>query len=304
VSDGALLVDKPRGMTSFDVVKKIKVWVHPLKVGHTGTLDPMAEGLLPLVIGEATKLSRFLSAEGKSYLAKVILGTATDTLDAEGKIVSSSIVPLLDDKDLRAALKNFEGDIRQLPPMYSAVHHQGRRLYELAREGKEVERRERSVRIDRLTLIDRGSDWLKLAVDCSSGTYIRSLANDIAVSLGTVGHLAELTRTASGTFKLSDAHKLSELRADSLSEKMIGLTEVLRRFTRVDAPAEIADRLAKGQCLGSETLAKLIPASFHGDNKVCFISPGGSPVILASVELDSAGRPASMKILRQLRPSS
>jgi len=122
------------------------------------------------------------------------------------------------------------------------------------------------------------------------------------VELGTLGHLAELTRTRSGTFELADAHKLDELRAEGLSQAIITLDEVLCRFVRVDTQAQQAERLAQGQCLGAKDLAKLIPSSFRGDNKICFIAPGGSPVILASVEIDAAGKPVGMKILRQLRP--
>ena len=145
IQDGVLLTRKPKGLTSFDVVKKIKRHVRPMKVGHTGTLDPMATGLLPLTIGEATKLTPWLSSGDKRYLARIRLGSSTDTLDAEGKQLAQASVPSLNRKSIEKVLSNFMGQIEQIPPMYSALHHQGQRLYNLARQGIEVDRKPRNL---------------------------------------------------------------------------------------------------------------------------------------------------------------
>lgn len=299
IPDGVLLVDKPGGHTSFGVVKKIKPWVAPLKVGHTGTLDPMATGLLPLCLGEATKLIQFLSTRPKRYLARVSLGTSTDTYDRDGRETRRSPVPGLDDATVLECLRAFTGEIQQVPPMYSALRHRGKRMYELARKGIEVERQPRTVSISRLDLTGRGRDWLELDVTCSAGTYIRSLAADIAAELKTVGHLAALTRKETDGWKLEAAHRLEDLHQDRLPKLIIPLESVLERFERVDVDEQIGLRLQQGQQLTPQELESLgvVPG---GQKKIIwFRPPAGRPLILAEME---GGEP-KIQIQRVLLPT-
>jgi len=299
IPDGVLLLDKPEGLTSFEVVKKIKPWVAPLKVGHTGTLDPMATGLLPLCLGEATKLIQFLKAAPKRYRARVSLGISTDTYDREGREISRVPVPDLDDATVLECLQFFTGEIQQVPPMYSALRHRGKRMYELAREGIEVEREPRTICISGLDLTGRGPDWLELDVTCSAGTYIRSLAADIAAELKTVGHLAELTRLETDGWELSSAHRLEDLNQERLADLVIPLESVLERFERVDVDEHTGTRLRQGQHLTSRELESLGVHSAGRKKIVWFRPPAGRPLVLAEVE----GTQLKMEIQRVLLPA-
>lgn len=299
IPDGVLLVDKPEGSTSFEVVKKIKPRVAPLKIGHTGTLDPMATGLLPLCLGEATKLIQFVSTEPKRYRARISLGTSTDTYDREGRETSRSPVPAVSEAEVRKCLLAFTGEIRQVPPMYSALRHRGKRMYELAREGIEVERQPRTVSISRLELTGRGPDWLELDVICSAGTYIRSLAADIAAELKTAGHLAALTRMETDGWKLSDAHRMEDLLRDRLAGLVIPLESVLERFERVDVDDQTGLRLQQGQRLNSRELEALGVHPAGTRKIVWFRPPAGRPLVLAEV----GGDQVKMQIQRVLLPT-
>jgi tRNA pseudouridine55 synthase len=299
IPDGVLLIDKPEGYTSFEVVKEIKPWVAPLKVGHTGTLDPMATGLLPLCLGEATKLIQFLKTAPKRYRAKVSLGASTDTYDRDGRETSRSPVPDLDDQTILECLRAFTGEIQQVPPMYSALRHRGKRMYELAREGIEVERQPRTISISRLELTGKGPDWLELDVTCSAGTYIRSLAADIAAELKTVGHLADLTRLETDGWRLEAAHRLDDLQPDRLSGLVIPLESVLERFERVDVDDQVGLRLQQGQQLAAVELESL-GVTAGGRKKIVWFRPtAGRPLILARVE----GGELKIRIQRVLLPS-
>jgi tRNA pseudouridine55 synthase len=216
---GFLNIDKPAGMTSHDVVAHIRRAARQKRVGHAGTLDPAATGVLVVALGNATRLIEYVQdATSKRYLATVQLGTTTATDDAEGAVLASSAVPPLDRAAIEQALEPFRGEIMQVPPMYSALHHQGRRLHELAREGIVVERAARPVVIERLALIDWVAPLLTLDVMCSKGTYIRSLARDLGESLGCGAHLQALRRTAVGAFLIEDAAPLGDL-IDDLGDK-------------------------------------------------------------------------------------
>lgn len=201
---GLLNIDKPSGPTSHDIVARVRRGTRIKKVGHAGTLDPMATGVLVLCLGPATRLSEYIMASPKSYRARVHLGVETDTYDAEGTVVAQNPRPIAHE-DLLAALDPFRGDILQVPPMYSAIKQGGRKLYDLARAGEEVERAPRPVTITRLELTAWEPPFATLHIDCSPGTYIRSLANDLGQSLGVGAHLAALERTASGQFTTQDA---------------------------------------------------------------------------------------------------
>jgi tRNA pseudouridine55 synthase len=298
---GIVLVDKPSGCTSFDVVERIKRLTRPLKVGHAGTLDPLATGLLPIALGEATKLLSYLSATDKRYLATVALGKATDTFDAEGTEIARKPLPVLSNEQIVAALESFKGEILQVPPMYSAIHHQGRRLYELAREGISVERPTRKIRIDTIEMIGRGSDWIKLDIVCSAGTYIRTIANDFAELLGTVGHLSALTRTEAAGYRLQQAISLEQLERSTLAEVIIPLYQVLERFLIIEVDAEQGAKLGCGQVLSGAELTALGLQSTK-PQVVCFRPVTKDLFVLARVEFSDTGE-VRMKILRLLYPS-
>ncbi len=210
---GVLVIDKPAGMTSHDVVDVVRRVVHERRVGHAGTLDPMATGVLVVAVGDATRLVEFMKGHPKTYRFTVRLGVQTDTDDATGRVVAEAPVPPLDETALRQALARFEGEIEQVPPRYAAIRYRGKRLYEWAREGVEVQPPPRRVTIYRWALVAWEPPNLTLDVTCSAGTYIRALARDLAHALGTVGHVTALRRLASGPFREEDAVPLAELEA-------------------------------------------------------------------------------------------
>lgn len=195
--DGVLLLDKPKGISSNAALQTAKRLLFAQKAGHTGSLDPLASGLLPLCFGEATKLSGYLLDADKTYWVQAKLGEQTITGDAEGEVIERSDPTAA---DLSAVADRFLGDIEQIPPMYSAVKHEGKRLYALAREGVEVERKPRTITIHALDFLGREGDMVEFTVKCSKGTYVRTLVEDLAQAAGTHGHVAELRRTAVGPY--------------------------------------------------------------------------------------------------------
>jgi tRNA pseudouridine55 synthase len=212
--DGVLVCDKPAGMTSHDVVARVRRLAGQRRVGHGGTLDPPATGVLVLALGRATRLLPFLPTEPKRYLAEVVFGAETDTLDAAGTVTATAEAAGVEEAGLRAALAGFVGPQEQVPPMVSAIKVGGERLYAKARRGEQVERASRPIVIHDLELLDfAGGERPRatLAVVCSGGTYVRSLAADLGRALGTLAHLAGLRRTAVGRFTEAEAHTLEEL---------------------------------------------------------------------------------------------
>ena len=209
--DAFLVVDKPPGVTSHDVVAVVRAVTGYKKVGHTGTLDPFATGVLPLALGGATRLIQYLDEDRKVYDAVVRLGAATDTGDPTGTVIAEAPVPALNRKDVLAALAGFVGQRMQTPPRYSAVKVAGRPLYDYARKGVEVEVKARPVRIDAMELVSLDDVRLRVIIRCSRGTYARVLAEEIGVALGTVGHLEELRRLGSGGFSIDNALSFSRL---------------------------------------------------------------------------------------------
>ncbi len=209
---GVLAVEKGPGVTSFQVVAHVRRLLRVPKVGHGGTLDPDATGVLPILVGEGTKLTPYFGALDKEYVARVRLGLTSDTQDASGKILTTRPVPPLDAAAVTAALARFLGEIDQIPPMYSALHHEGRRLYELAREGAEVERKPRRVTVHTITLEDLALPELTIRVQCGKGTYVRTLAADLGETLGTGAVLAHLVRSRVGPYRLEEAVSWATLR--------------------------------------------------------------------------------------------
>lgn len=216
--DGVLLLDKPGGMTSNAALQTARRLFNAAKAGHTGTLDPMATGLLPLTFGEATKFSQMLLDADKAYEATLRLGVETDSGDADGRIIAST-EPRWDRATLDRGLTALRGEIEQIPPMHSALKRDGKPLYEYARAGIEVERQPRRVTIHSLELVEASSDTLKLSVACSKGTYIRSLAIDLGRMLGCGAHLIALRRTRIGPFVVEDSCALAEIESRTLDER-------------------------------------------------------------------------------------
>ena len=226
--DGILIVDKEKGKTSFDVIREIRKKYNIKKVGHIGTLDPMATGVLPVLLGEATKLSDYLMNHDKEYIAELELGIKTDTGDSEGSIIQEKSLRKIKKEEIEKALESFLGENHQIPPMYSAIKINGKKLYELAREGKEIKRQARKIEIYDIKLLDIENDEsentkiIKYKVQCSKGTYIRVLCEDIAERLGICGYMKDLRRTKVGNFTLQD------------KDKILSIEEVLKEFPNYD----------------------------------------------------------------------
>jgi tRNA pseudouridine55 synthase len=234
---GVFLLNKPLGISSNAALQKVRWLYRADKGGHTGALDPLATGLLPICLGEATKFSHYLLDANKSYQTMVQLGRTTTTADAEGETLRERPVPPLTSELIESVLAQFRGDIMQVPPMYSALKKDGRPLYELARQGIEIERPARPVTIFKLSLIDFSADQLTLEVSCSKGTYIRTLAEDIGEVLGCGGHVAKLHRTQTGLFHLDDTltiEYLESLDEDARDALLLPTYAAVADFPRID----------------------------------------------------------------------
>jgi tRNA pseudouridine55 synthase len=216
--DGVLLIDKPAGMTSHDVVDRVRRHFGFKKVGHCGTLDPAATGLLILVLERATKLQDRLMSDDKAYEGTMILGISTDSQDADGEITAQKPVPPLTADDIEEVLAKFRGDIQQIPPMVSAVKHQGTPLYKLARKGKTVERKPRLIHIYDLRVLGLELPRITFRVACTKGTYVRTICSDVGDLLGCGAHLHELRRTRSGKFDVNEAHQLQAVLTQTREE--------------------------------------------------------------------------------------
>jgi tRNA pseudouridine55 synthase len=247
---GLVVVDKPAGLTSHDVVARLRRLAGTRRVGHAGTLDPMATGVLVIGIDKATKLLGYLAAHDKDYLATIRLGTSTTTDDAEGDVVATSDVSGIDDARVEAAMAALTGDLQQVPAAVSAIKVGGVRAYTRARAGEQVELAARSVHVARFELLDRRGDDLDVAVTCTTGTYVRALARDLGVALDVGAHLSALRRTRVGGFTIDAASTLDELTADLT---LIPLADaVAAAFPRLDVSAADARRIGFGQAVALE----------------------------------------------------
>lgn len=243
--DGIFNVLKPPGMTSHDVVGALRKILNMKKIGHAGTLDPLAAGVLPVFTGMATRFLEYASHEEKTYRAELTFGFQTDTGDTEGKVVAESPVRSLTEDEIEAALEQFRGDGTQIPPMYSAISVGGKKLYKLARQGIEIKREPRPIHIARLEKVDYTGDTLVFDVTCSKGTFIRTLCEDIAERLGMKGTMSFLLRRQAGVFTLEDAHTLEEIQADP-EGCCQGVDSVLAQFPEVRVNALQGRRIAQG----------------------------------------------------------
>ena len=285
-----ILLDKPLGFSSNQALQKIKHLLQAAKAGHTGSLDPLATGLLPLCFGEATKFSHFLLDADKSYRALVKLGSTTTTADAEGEVLSTAPVTA-SLKQVEQVLKQLTGEIKQTPPMYSALKHQGKALYEYARDGVDIERAARDVTIYSIELHSFENEQLDITVACSKGTYIRTLAEDIGAALGCGAHLAGLRRLTAGHFKLEDAITIEAFEALSLVERdaaLLAADATISNLPVVTIDDDSAFYLLRGQSVWK--------ANFNIQGSFRIYSEKG--VFLGLGELASDGKIAPKRLLK------
>jgi tRNA pseudouridine55 synthase len=278
--NGVLVVDKPGGITSFDVVARVRRALGERRVGHTGTLDPMATGVLPICVGEATKLVPFLMGGDKEYEAEARLGVTTDTLDATGVVTSETNASQVSRTDVDRALQGFVGTIQQVPPMHSALRVDGQRLYDLARRGVEVEREARPVVVHAIDVLRFEAPTLVFRVRCGKGTYIRSLAADLGAALGVGAHLTALRRTRVGPFALGHAVAIDTLGPET---RLLGLAEALSDHATVPLDDAQMRDVRAGKLRTIATLRAPDGAGSH----VRLLGPDGTLVAVAEQD---AGR--------------
>ena len=296
--NGILVVDKPSGLTSNGVVSRLKRWSNAKKVGHTGSLDPMATGVLPVVFGEATKFSQYGLDANKGYLARVQLGSTTNTLDADGDVILVKPIPELTEHIIVAALDSLTGSLMQIPPMVSALKYRGKPLYRWARQGQEIERPPRAIQIlsNKLVRFDAGEGWIDINVRCSKGTYIRSLAESIGKSLGTVAHLSRLRRDLSGGFSLDQAQPWSAIESQQkrgyaiLESSLLPIDAILSQFPRIEFTDNECITLIKGQKVSGKgvDVCDTMRAYFTGGPFVGLVSVDSNGIISAKRMLSPA----------------
>jgi len=294
IIDGLLLLNKPAGLTSNQALQRVKRLLNAKKGGHTGSLDPAATGMLPLCFGEATKVCAFLLDADKTYRVTARLGVATDTADAEGTEIGTAEVPELSADEWREILQSFLGESLQVPPMYSALKKDGKRLYELARKGETVEREPRPIRIDEISMLEIAGTRLVFWVHCSKGTYVRTLVEDIAKKAGTVAHTARLHRESVGDFRAGDMLDLAGLEeaaasgSDGLKARLLPPDTALESLAAVELDHEASDRFAVGQ------VNSVSPPATAGLVRVY----GGAHVFLGVGELSDDGQLAPKRVFR------
>ncbi len=254
--NGVLLLDKPAGMTSNEALQVVKRLLNARKAGHTGSLDPLATGLLPLCLGQATKISSYLLTADKHYWTRAMLGVRTDTGDAEGQVLVTRPVPVIESDRLAAVLAGYRGVQQQIPPMYSAVKQQGKRLYELARQGIDVDREPREIVIHRLEALRLAGADLELDIHCSKGTYIRTLIEDIGEALGCGAHVTALRRYGVGPYREGDMVSVDHLRelvagddAAGLADRLLPMDSALAHWPQVVLDADSVFYLREGQAI-------------------------------------------------------
>lgn len=268
--NGMILLNKPLGKTSHDMVYAIRRLTGIKKVGHTGTLDPMAEGVLPICIGSATKAAELLTMADKCYRAELVLGMTTDTQDAEGEVLTQCPVNCGEEEIVRA-VKDFEGEIDQIPPMYSAIKKDGKKLYELARQGKTVDRPSRRVTIYSIDIVKLDMEEGRVTIDvcCSKGTYIRTLCEDIGIRLGTGAYMNALVRTRTGDFVLENAYTMNELYAlksqGRLAEAVTPVDLLFSRYPRLVLNKWQAGRVKNGMAVLCEGIEEGVTYRVYDD---------------------------------------
>ncbi|MBI4208381.1 MAG: tRNA pseudouridine(55) synthase TruB [Deltaproteobacteria bacterium] len=278
MKSGLIVLSKPKGLTSHDCVEEIRKLLPGSKVGHGGTLDPLAEGVLPILVNEATKLTPFLADVDKEYVTTLILGVETDTDDAQGKITQEASIEGIDRDKIEEALKQFRGEIEQVPPLYSAIKLHGTPLYKRARRGEKIELKPRKVHISRCDLISVELPHVTLFIHCSRGTYIRALARDLGRALQCGAHLERLERTQFGPFTVGQAVTLEELRKSrgEVEKQMIPLADALSAFPSIQLSQEQTSAVRRGKT----PLLKAFDLSLK-PGKVKLLGPQGELVAVA-----------------------
>jgi tRNA pseudouridine55 synthase len=297
--DGIILIDKEEGKTSFDVVKAIRRLLNVKKVGHAGTLDPFATGLLIILLGQGTKLSNYLMAGDKAYQATMRLGVETDTQDLTGRVIKKRLVPEFEPGFIRKVAQRFLGEIEQVPPLFSAVNYRGKRAYELAREGIKVDLQKRRVKVHSLAITSIDLPDVTMKVTCSRGTYVRSLAADLGKALGPGAHLQSLRRLCSGHFSVKDAQRLENVERLSrdrlVPQTIIPLHQALPDMKRARVDSGMAQRIRNGHQPECEEVAMWdLPRSFQGYMQLV---DGQGLVAIAKVHPLLENK-ASLKIMR------
>lgn len=285
--NGIILVDKPADWTSHDVVAKLRGILHERRVGHSGTLDPMATGLLTVFVGRATRAVQFAETHNKHYVASLRCGYSTETQDTSGRVTAQTGISPTED-ELTDVLPEFTGEISQIPPMYSAIKVSGKKLYELARKGETVERKPRTVNISELSLVGHDGDDFVLSVSCSKGTYIRTLCNDIGERLGCLACMSALRRTNAGPFDVRDAHTLSEI-AEDPERYIIPVDSLFSEHPAIELSAAQTAKLKYGNILNVS--AKNGTYRVYGENgdflALANISAGKLKTIKSFFEVDN-----------------
>lgn len=250
--DGVINLFKPKGMTSHDAVKVIRKILKTNKIGHTGTLDPNASGVLPICIGKATRIVEYLHELDKEYIAELTLGVMTDTQDSEGRVLACSD-KVVDEKRIYDVMEKYKGDLIQIPPMYSAIKYKGKKLYELAREGKTIDRQPRNIRIYEQKILNiNDCKSIIFYVRCSKGTYIRTLCNDIGLDLGTYGYMSFLIRIGVGNFKISDSYSIEYINTigkDNVDKILIPIDKALNHLDEFIVEEKFYNKLINGNMI-------------------------------------------------------
>ena len=284
--DGIVIIDKPAGKTSHDVVSEVKKIMGAKKAGHTGTLDPMATGVLPVCLNEATKLAQFLTGENKEYLATMLLGVKTDTLDTEGEITGRSD-KFVSEEEIRAVLAKMVGKIQQVPPAYSAVKHLGQPLYKYARKGIFLETAAREIEIYSIAVEDISFPRVTFRIACSKGTYIRSICSDVGEMLGCGACLCGLRRLRSGLFSTDMAVSLENYerkeKKTELLAKMLPLTKSLPLLTGIEVEEEFANKLRDGMQPSVEAMQLHVLPFLEAGDMIKFVSTGGTLIAVAEM---------------------
>lgn len=269
---GILVINKAKDMTSHDVVAILRKKLNMKRIGHTGTLDPMATGVLPICIGNSTRISEYIMNQGKSYIATLKFGEATTTYDSSGEISNTSNNISFTSEKIEEALISFTGEIIQTPPIYSAIKVNGKKLYEYARDNKEIDIKSRKVNIYDIKLLEKNNEFAKIYINCSKGTYIRSLIHDLGIKLNTYAHMTDLIRTRVGRFELSnsiDINKISDYSLNYLENSLISTDDALYNFETLKVSTNIRDRLTNGQRIN---IIDLVNTKIPKDNKFKVIS--------------------------------
>ncbi len=278
--NGVLIVDKPSGCTSHDVVQRVRKALRQRSVGHAGTLDPLATGVLVVAVGEGTKLVSHLQSDDKRYEVTIALGTETDSLDADGEVTAIAGVPRLDEAEVEQALRRFIGRHPQEAPKLSAIKVGGAPLHRRARRGEDVEAPVREVELYEATVDEVSQDVLRLSLHCGKGFYVRSLARDLARALGTVGHVKALRRMASGVFSIKDALRGDDMTADAIAERLIPLKDACGVLTRVDLTDEGVAHARHGRPISPEAVVGDAWRKASPDESLALFAPDGEPVAL------------------------